>query len=155
MNFIERINEYKDKILGKILLVEYDLFSDKGSKDYCNFVIDEDKNIFELDNILSRIKKFDKDTKIYVCTYGVDFYDNEICIYGDTIWINTILSIEKINEFFKNYKELEPSDIVLLSENETIDGEVAMVFLSNGNVEDYKSFSKKIQFSTVKSIYWD
>lgn len=52
------------------------------------------------------------------------------------MWIDTIIDMERMYSYFGDCKEVEPSDIILLSKDETIDGIAAFVFLSNGNVED-------------------
>ena len=55
----------------------------------------------------------------------------------------------------KKNPNIEPSDIALLDENETIDGAVALVVLEDGKVESYKSFIKKRELDKIKSLYWD
>lgn len=155
MNLIEVVKKYQGKILDDSILVEYDLFFDNILGKYCKFAIDEYQELEELNNVLSKIKESDKNAVIYVCTYGIDFTDNEIHIYGDTLWINTTIGLEKLYGFFENYRRVEPSDIVLLSEDETIDGTITLVFTTKGEVENYKSFIEKRQLSEIKSLYWD
>ena len=149
MNLNELIKKYQKKISDDSILIEYELFFNNN---YCSFAIDEYK---KLNNIISKIKESDKNAKIYVCTYGVEFMDNGIHIYGDTLWIDTSINVDKIYDFFKTSKEIEPSDIVLLSDDETIDGVVTLVFMSDGMVEDYKSFIENVQLNKIKSLYWD
>ena len=155
MNLNELVSKYKEKISKDSILMEYEMFFDNIAKNYCRFAIDKYKELEQLNDIILKIKENDKNAKIYVCTYGVDFKNNEIYIYGDTLWIDTIIDTNKIYDFFKSSKEIEPSDIVLLSDYETIDGTIALVFSSDDKVEDYKSFIKNIQLNKIKSLYWD
>ncbi|MDE7424921.1 MAG: hypothetical protein K2N51_14740 [Lachnospiraceae bacterium] len=154
MNFIEEITEYQDKILDNGVLIEYNLFFDNVYEKYCRFAIDEYEEIEKLNDVIKKIRESDKNAEIYVCTYGIDFMDNGMHIYADTLWINTTIDLEKIYTYFENYREVEPSDIVLLSEDEMIDGIMALVFLANGNVEDYKAFIQKKELNKIKSLYW-
>lgn len=155
MNFIEVVRKYQDKILDDGVLIEYNLFFNNLYEEYCRFSIDEHEELEKINDVILKIKESDKNAEIYVCTYGIDFMDDEIYIYGDTLWIDTIIDLEKIYTYFENSREVEPSDIVLLSEDEMIDGIVALVFTSNGNVEDYKSFIEKKELNKIKSLYWD
>ncbi|MBD5088428.1 MAG: hypothetical protein HDT30_06385 [Clostridiales bacterium] len=155
MNFIEVITKYQDKILDDGVLIEYNLFFSNLYKKYCRFAIDEKEEIEKLNDVIKKIRESDKNAEIYVCTYGIDFMDDGIYIYADTLWINTTIDLEKIYTYFENYREVEPSDIVLLSEDEMIDGIMTLVFSSNGNVEDYKAFIQKKELNKIKSLYWD
>lgn len=58
----------------------------------------------------------------------------------------------KLYTFFNNHKNVEPSDIRLLSKDETIDGTVSMVFSVKDTVEDYKSFINKRQLTKIEFI---
>ncbi len=155
MDLIKLINKYKDEISNDSILIEYNLFFSEDVKKYCKFVIDEYEELEKLNNVLLKLKELDKDIEIYVCTYGVDFIESEIHIYGDTLWINTKTELEKIYECFRNCRIVEPSDIVMLCENEGIDGTVALAFSMEGKVENYTSFIEKRQINKIKSLYWD
>ena len=155
MSLIEVVKKYQNKILDDGILVEYDLFFNEDAENGCIFAIDEYDKLKELDNVILKIRESDKDAEIYVNTYDIDFSKERIVIYADTIWINTVNTIEEIYSFFRNFREIEPADIVLLSEDETIDGPVALAVSTEYKVEDYESFIEKRKLSEIKSLYWD
>lgn len=155
MDLIEVINNHQSEILDNSILIEYDLFFNNLIEKRCRFAIDDNEELEELNNVILKIKRKDRDAEIFVNTYGIDFTDEEIHVYADTLWINTIIELEEIFDFFRNLKEIEPSDIVLLEENETIDGTIALVVAADDKVEDYKLFIEKRQLSKIKSLYWD
>lgn len=155
MDLIKVINEHRSEILNDSILIEYDLFFKCFIEKRCRFVIDDNEELEELDDVIFKIKRKDRNAEIFVSTYGIDFTDEPIHVYADTLWINTIIELEGIFELFRNFPRVEPSDIVLLKENETIDGTVSLVVLPDDKVEDYKSFINKRQINKIKSLYWD
>ena len=155
MNLIEIVNKYKNEILDKSILVEYGLFFNEVAENRCKFVIDELEELEELNCVIRKIVVEDKNAEIYVNTYGIDFEEENIYIYADSLWINTMLEVKEIYDFFEDFHKIEPTDIVSLVEDETIDGTVALVILANGIEENYRSFIKKRKLSKIKSLYWD
>ncbi len=155
MNLIEIISRYQKEVADKSILVEYELFFKNIIEKNCKFVLDDIVQLEKLNNVILKIKEKDIDSEIYVNTYGIDFMDEEVCIYADTLWINTVIDLEEILGFFKYFQDIEPSDIILLSEPEMIDGMVELVVLTDCEVENYESFIKKRELSKIKSLYWD
>lgn len=155
MNLIEIVSKYKNEILDNTILVEYGLFFDEVAEKHCKFVIDEPDELEKLNIVIKKFIAKDKNAEIYVNTYGVDFKEEYIHIYADSLWINTMIESEEIYYFFKGFRKVEPTNIVTLVEDETIDGTVAMVISADGKGEDYRSFIKKRQLSKIKSLYWD
>lgn len=155
MDLIKIINMNQNKISVDGILIEYDLFFGNLNKKLCRFAIDDNEELERLNNVILEIREIDKNVEIYVNTYGIDFTNEIMYIYGDTLWINTIIEIEELLNLFRNYPKVAPSDILLLEEDETIDGTVALVVLPDGKVEDYGSFIEKRQISKIKSLYWD
>jgi predicted amidohydrolase len=155
MNLIEIVNKYQNEILDKSILVEYGLFFNEVAENRCKFVIDELEELEELNCVIRKIVVEDKNAEIYVNTYGIDFEEENIYIYADSLWINTMLEVKEIYDFFEDFHKIEPTDIVSLVEDETIDGTVALVILANGIEENYRSFIKKRKLSKIKSLYWD
>lgn len=41
---------------------------------------------------------------INLSTYGVNFTDEKIFIYADTLWINTIIELEEISDFLETFQ---------------------------------------------------
>lgn len=155
MNLIEIVNKYQNEILDKSILVEYGLFFNEVAENRCKFVIDELEELEELNCVIRKIVVEDKNAEIYVNTYGIDFEEENIYIYADSLWINTMLEVKEIYDFFEDFHKVEPTDIVSLVEDETIDGTVALVILADGIEENYRSFIKKRKLSKIKSLYWD
>ena len=65
------------------------------------------------------------------------------------------MEIKEISNLFKNSLNIEPSDVALWDEAETIDGVAGLVVLEDGKVESYKSFIEKREPGKIKSLYWD
>ena len=128
MDLIKLINKYKNKILDDSILIEYDLFFNNLFKENCKFVFDNDKELKELNDVILEIKKIDKDAEIYVNTYGINFKNKRIFIYADTLWIDTIVKLDEIFNIFRGFSKIEPSSIVSLDIDETIDGTISLVF---------------------------
>ena len=97
----------------------------------------------------------DRNAEIYVNTYGIDFMEENMHIYADSLWIDTILEEKEIYSFFRNSRKVEPTDIVSLEDDETVDGTIALVMAVEGKVTDYNSFIKEKQLCKIKSLYWD
>lgn len=155
MDLIKIVNANQSKISGGGILIEYNLFFMNLDKGLCRFAIDDNEELKELNNAILEIIKKDVNVEIFVSTYGVNLKKEIMYIYGDTLWINTNIGIEELINLFRNYSKVEPSDIALLKEDETIDGIVESVVLADGEVEDYESFINRRQISKIKSLYWD
>ena len=155
MDLIKLINKYKNKILDDSILIEYDLFFNNLFKENCKFVFDNDKELKELNDVILEIKKIDKNAEIYVNTYGINFKNKRIFIYADTLWIDTVVKLNEIFNIFRVFSKIEPSSIVSLDIDETIDGTVSLVFSLDGKIEDYESFIRNRRLSKIKSLYWD
>ena len=79
----------------------------------------------------------------------------QIFIYADTLWIDTVVKLNEIFNIFRVFSKIEPSSIVSLDIDETIDGTVSLVFSLDGKIEDYESFIRNRRLSKIKSLYWD
>lgn len=88
-------------------------------------------------------------------TYGINFKNKRIFIYADTLWIDTIVKLDEIFNIFRGFSKIEPSSIVSLDIDETIDGTISLVFSLDGSTEDYESFIRNRRLSKIKSLYWD
>lgn len=155
MNLIEIVRKYQDEILDKGILVEYELFFNQVAENCCKFAIDENGELETLNNVINKLISKDKNAEIYVNTYSMDFEEENIYIYADSFWIDTMLSSEEISDLFQEFRRVEPTDIVSLLKDETIDGTVALVIFQDGTIENYRSFFSRKEFSKIKSLYWD
>lgn len=155
MNLIELVSKYQSEILDNNILIEYGLFFSQATENRCKFVIDEDEELEALKSVILRLIAKDKNAEIYVNTYSMDFTEVNTHIYADSLWIDTTLEVEEIYSFFKDSRKVEPTDIVLVEDDETIDGTVALVVSAGGQVENYGSFIEKRKLCNIKSLYWD
>lgn len=155
MSLIEIIEKHQKEIADESILIEYNLFFKNVAKQNCKFVLDKSTEIRELDDILLTIKGIDSNAEIYASTYGISYSNNKIFIYADTLWINTIIEIKEILNLFKKNPNINPSDMALWDEDETINGTATLVILEDGKVESYKSFIEKRELGKIKSLYWD
>lgn len=155
MNLIEVVKKCQNEMLDNGILIEYNLFFNEIARGYCKFSIDNNKELNALKEIFLKIREKDKYAEIYVSTYGIDLAKNNISIYADTVWIYSIISVEELYYFFKEHSNIEPSDIELLMEDETIDKSVEVVVLKEYRLENYESFIQKRQLNMIKSLYWD
>ena len=130
MNLIESLKKYKSEISDNSILVEYALYFRKVAENQCKF-------------------------EIYVNTYGIDFTEANTHIYADSLWVDTKLEVEEIYNFFSDFRKVEPTDIVSLEDDETVDGTIALVMSVEGKVTDYNSFIKEKKSCKIKSLYWD
>lgn len=134
MNLIEIVRKYQNEILDNGILVEGGVFFNEVAENHCKFVIDDCKELVELNIVIKKLIAKDKNAEIYVNTYGIDFEEENIHIYADSLWISTMTEAEEIYDFFKYFPKVEPTDIVPLVEDETIDGTVALVISTDGKV---------------------
>lgn len=111
MNLIEIVNKYQNEILDKSILVEYGLFFNEVAENRCKFVIDELEELEELNCVIRKIVVEDKNAEIYVNTYGIDFEEENIYIYADSLWINTMLEVKEIYDFFEDFHKIEPTGV--------------------------------------------
>lgn len=155
MNLVNVLKKYQNKLLDKGILIKYNVFFDESSKSQCKFVIDDCERLEALNKIVQKIIKQDSNAEIYVNTYSIDYEGKNTYIYADTLWVNSIISLEELYSFFNDSKNIEPCDIALLTNDEEVDGDIGIVVLSRDNVVDYKSFIEKKQLTMIKSLYWD
>lgn len=154
MNLSEKIVDYQDEIQDNFVLIEYDLFFD-SIPNCCAFVIDDREELKKFNNIIFKIKEMDNQAVIYVCTYIIDFTNRWKPIYADNIWINTVIDLKEVEALFENCREIEPCNVVLVSDDDTLDGLPAMVFSTDGKIQEFESFIEKKQLNNIKSLYWD
>lgn len=154
MNLAEKIIDFQNTVQDNFVLIEYDLFFN-NIPDCCIFAIDDHEELEKLNDIIVKIRKLDKKTEIYVCTYIIDFSIHWQPIYADNIWIDTAINIKELEGLFAESREIEPCNIVSVADDDTLDGIPAMVFLSDGTDKDYSTFIKDKELSKVKSLYWD
>ena len=121
MSLVDVVKKYQNELSNKGILVEYSLFFDESTKSQCKFVIDDCEELEALNEIVQKLIKQDRNAEIYVNTYSINFDGKNTHIYADTLWINSIISLEELYSFFNDNKNIEPGDIVTLANDEAVD----------------------------------
>ena len=97
MGILEIVFNSRKFDLNDDVLMGFDNYFDKKSKDYNSFCLDEE-DINPLQNFVAQIKSADSDSVIYVSTYGYEITNSkgEKSTYADALWIDTVWSYVKI-----------------------------------------------------------
>lgn len=98
MGILEIVFNSRKFDLNDDVLMGFDNYFDKKSKDYNSFCLDEE-DINPLQNFVAQIKSADSDSVIYVSTYGYEITNSkgEKSTYADALWIDTVLPISQID----------------------------------------------------------
>ena len=112
MGTLETVFNSREFDLNDDVLMEFNNYFDKESRDYNSFSLDEE-DILALRTFVAQIRHMDSDSTIYVCTYGYEITNGkgEKSTYADALWIDTVLPVSKIEELIERSGGVEPSDI--------------------------------------------
>ena len=90
--------------LNDEVLMRFDDYFDKRDRAYNSFSLDDEEDIIFLRNFVAQIKSIDSESAVYVATYGYEITNGkgEKSTYADTLWIDTILPVSKIEEIIEN-----------------------------------------------------
>ena len=99
--------------LNDEVLMRFDDYFDKRDRAYNSFSLDDEEDIIFLRNFVAQIKSIDSESAVYVAAYGYEITNSkgEKSTYADTLWIDTILPVSKIEEIIEKCGIDEPSDI--------------------------------------------
>lgn len=143
--------------LNDEVLMRFDDYFDKRDRAYNSFSLDDEEDIIFLRNFVAQIKSIDSESAVYVATYGYEITNGkgEKSTYADTLWIDTILPVSKIEEIIEKCGIDEPSDISVV-ENSSENGNGHIWLITQG--EDRPQITEitdheKINRMTM--IYWD
>ena len=102
MGILEIVFNSRKFDLNDDVLMGFDNYFDKKSKDYNSFCLDEE-DINPLQNFVAQIKSADSDSVIYVSTYGYEITNSkgEKSTYADALWIDTVLPISQIERYIE------------------------------------------------------
>lgn len=102
MGVLETVLNSRKFDLNDDVLMEFNDYFDRESRNYNLFSLDEE-DIWALRNFVEQIRRMDIDSTIYVCTYGYEIMNNkgEKSTYADTLWIDTVLPVSKIEELIE------------------------------------------------------
>lgn len=97
--------------LNDEVLMRFDDYFDKRDRAYNSFSLDDEEDIIFLRNFVAQIKSIDSESAVYVATYGYEITNGkgEKSTYADTLWIDTILPVSKIEEIIEKCWIDEPS----------------------------------------------
>ena len=89
--------------LNDEVLMRFDDYFDKRDRAYNSFSLDDEEDIIFLRNFVAQIKSIDSESAVYVATYGYEITNGkgEKSTYADTLWIDTILPVSKIEEIIE------------------------------------------------------
>lgn len=143
--------------LNDEVLMRFDDYFDKRDRAYNSFSLDDEEDIIFLRNFVAQIKLIDSESAVYVAAYGYEITNSkgEKSTYADTLWIDTILPVSKIEEIIEKCGIDEPSDISVV-ENSSENGNGHIWLITQG--EDRPQITEitdheKINRMTM--IYWD
>ena len=106
---------------------------------------------------MAQIKSIDSESAVYVATYGYEITNSkgEKSTYADTLWIDTILPVSKIEVIIEKCGIDEPSDISVV-ENSSENGNGHIWLITQGEdkpqiteITDHEKINRMIM------IYWD
>ena len=92
MGTLETVFNSREFDLNDDVLMEFNNYFDKESRDYNSFSLDEE-DILALRTFVAQIRHMDSDSTIYVCTYGYEITNGkgEKSTYADALWIDMML----------------------------------------------------------------
>ena len=156
MGILEIVFNSRKFDLNDDVLMGFDNYFDKKSKDYNSFCLDEE-DINPSQNFVAQIKSADSDSVIYVSTYGYEITNSkgEKSTYADTIWIDTILPVSKIEEIIEKCGIDEPSDISVV-ENSSENGNGHIWLITQGEDKpQITEITDNEKINRMTMIYWD
>ena len=119
--------------LNDEVLMRFDDYFDKRDRAYNSFSLDDEEDIIFLRNFVAQIKSIDSESAVYVAAYGYEITNSkgEKSTYADTLWIDTILPVSKIEEIIEKCGIDEPSDISVV-ENSSENGNGHIWLITQG-----------------------
>ena len=91
MGILEIVFNSRKFDLNDDVLMGFDNYFDKKSKDYNSFCLDEE-DINPLQNFVAQIKSADSDSVIYVSTYGYEITMNQVIF----LLLEIVMNVETI-----------------------------------------------------------
>lgn len=149
---IEGINKmtYNEDVIGKCAIIEWEQYKKININ---SFVLDEETQIEQLEEVLFEIKKLDNSIKIFVSTYPIEKIENGIRMYSDMLWIKTKLECIQLQSLFAKYRQSEPSSIFDLTEEEK--GYVDIYIDTEFQCREFTIVSNLFKLGEIKILYWD
>lgn len=143
--------------LNDEVLMRFDDYFDKRDRAYNSFSLDDEEDIIFLRNFVAQIKSIDSESAVYVATYGYEITNGkgEKSTYADTLWIDTILPVSKIEEIIEKCWIEEPSDISVV-ENSSENGNGHIWLITQGEDKpQITEITDHEKINRMTMIYWD
>ena len=143
--------------LNDEVLMRFDDYFDKRDRAYNSFSLDDEEDIIFLRNFVAQIKSIDSESAVYVATYGYEITNGkgEKSTYADTLWIDTILPVSKIEEIIEKCWIVEPSDISVV-ENSSENGNGHIWLITQGEDKpQITEITDHEKINRMTMIYWD
>ena len=143
--------------LNDEVLMRFDDYFDKRARAYNSFSLDDEEDIIFLRNFVAQIKSIDSESAVYVATYGYEITNGkgEKSTYADTLWIDTILPVSKIEEIIEKCWIDEPSDISVV-ENSSENGNGHIWLITQGEDKpQITEITDHEKINRMTMIYWD
>ena len=143
--------------LNDEVLMRFDDYFDKRDRDYNSFSLDDEEDIIFSRNFVAQIKSIDSESAVYVAAYGYEITNSkgEKSTYADTLWIDTILPVSKIEEIIEKCGIDEPSDISVV-ENSSENGNGHIWLITQGEDKpQITEITDPEKINRMTMIYWD
>ena len=143
--------------LNDEVLMRFDDYFDKRDRAYNSFSLDDEEDIIFLRNFVAQIKSIDSESAVYVAAYGYEITNSkgEKSTYADTLWIDTILPVSKIEEIIEKCGIDEPSDISVV-ENSSENGNGHIWLITQGEDKPrITEITDPEKINRMTMIYWD
>ena len=143
--------------LNDEVLMRFDDYFDKRDRAYNSFSLDDEEDIIFLRNFVAQIKSIDSESAVYVDAYGYEITNSkgEKSTYADTLWIDTILPVSKIEEIIEKCGIDEPSDISVV-ENSSENGNGHIWLITQGEDKpQITEITDHEKINRMTMIYWD
>ena len=141
---------YNENIIGKCAIIDWEQYKKISIN---SFVLDEETQIEQLEEVFLEIKKFDNSIEIFVSTYPIEIIENGIRMYSDMLWIKTKLECIQLESIFTKYRQSEPSSIFDLTEEEK--GCVELYIDTEFRQKEFAMVSDLFELDEIKILYWD
>ena len=139
--------------LNDEVLMRFDDYFDKRDRAYNSFSLDDEEDIIFLRNFVAQIKSIDSESAAY--GYEITNSKGEKSTYADTLWIDTILPVSKIEEIIEKCGIDEPSDISVV-ENSSENGNGHIWLITQGEDKpQITEITDHEKINRMTMIYWD
>lgn len=156
MGVLETVFNSRKFDLNDNVLMEFNNYFDKESKDYNTFSLDEE-DVLILRNFVEQIKHMDSKSTIYVCTFGYEIINSrgEKSTYADALWIDTVLSIFQIEKLIEEIEVAEVSDISYVEDSVESDNARTWLITQEEQSPQIIEITNRKKIDHMIILYWD